>query len=307
MQNLFNIALQFDLSSITAGICLLALTLIVFKNVSIDNSYSIFGFCFKLRPKSPNHNPNHVDDLNDLNINKTIKKYFPSYTQYIVLQYGSTLRDPLGEHGDVDYIVLLIGTQSSKEKHILHEGVIPSIGSYNQYHDICFRDYISFIFGLISGLPYEHSVILWSKLRKGDLGKYTWLKHLANNIIIDRDFVLQLLHQKYQEELDSWKKYNEESDPYEIYRSGYYLASFLIQIIILKQMPKELRTKTVAQLAIASELADYIPDTKMRASYISLVYNLKRKTIPVSVKQFLNELKSLLDYLKNEGASHERH
>lgn len=232
---------------------------------------------------------------------KIIKKYFRSYSSYVILKYGSSVRNNTDETNDIDYIVLLIGTPTTKEQQILHTGNVPVYSKTKTLNiDIVFRDYYSFLCGVVAGMPYENSVLQWSNIIYGHKGYYRWLKAIAKNILIDRDYVIKLLNQRIEEGDLKLTKLNPEIEFYDLVRFGYYHLCNYMQVIKLKEMDKKLRTIDVSRLGLISEFSNVFTNPEHQQLFLQLVAYLKRKHLPVQEDELRKNIIVLRDDLRRK-------
>ena len=132
------------------------------------------------------------DFLELVNVKKILKEHYPGYDDFIVIQYGSSMKNDVLNPNDYDFIVLLLGHSANHDLHTFKVGTKPEkfIPELKEI-DVVFRDYLSFLFALVSGMPYENSVILNGEIVFGHKGYFLWLKRIARNILIDRDFLIR--------------------------------------------------------------------------------------------------------------------
>lgn len=153
------------------------------------------------------------DIVKKLKVEETIKEDFPEYSDYLFVQYGSSVDVSHGEEpNDYDFIVLLLGHPKDNVKHIHNSGSYPYEDNSKKEAtnvDIVYRDYLSFLFAACAGMPYENSIIVNSKLLNGHKGYYVWLENISKNILIDRDFLLRRFDEKILSERETY--YNEKN------------------------------------------------------------------------------------------------
>lgn len=262
-------------------------------------SIQLLGLSFKesvrKKAKTPDvRNMNVIDQLSEFNPKKMIKKYFPSYKEYFVLQYGSSVRENGVSFRDKDFIILLVGSPSEKEKIILHEGHTPSLDKPDRDNiDIVVRDYNSFTFSLIAGMPYEHSVVRWCEVKQGHLGYINWLKRMAKNILIDRDYLIKQIETRISRQKDLWSNLGADSDVYDLSREGYFLISYYVQLKWARCQKKVLRHNQVSDIALAKNMITFIRDEEVREKYGLIISYVKRYSVPVSkaeVKNIVNKI-----------------
>ena len=129
---------------------------------------------------------NWIDDLDkSLEIKNTMKRHFPEYTDYLLIQYGSSVESNNRLPQDYDFIVLMLGIPKNGKRYLHNKGTtssddVSSKENINQV-DIVYRDYLSFLYAASAGMPYENSVIITGKLLKGHIGYFQWLKNITKN------------------------------------------------------------------------------------------------------------------------------
>ncbi|MCP4142297.1 MAG: hypothetical protein GY755_18835 [Chloroflexi bacterium] len=239
------------------------------------------------------------DFLELVNVKKILKRHYPDYKDFIVIQYGSSVRNNVLNPNDYDFIVLLLGHNTQGDLHSFEVGTSPEklIPGMKEI-DVVFRDYSSFLFALVSGMPYENSVIKNGKIVYGPKGYFLWLKRIARNILIDRDFLLRRFeNEKISIEKQVWNSMKGAYDTYEIVRSAYYLVSSLLQRNKIRQMDEVIFHKDIAKIALVANLKDDITDTEQRETFDLLVQSLKRRTIPKNDRMFLNNIEDIINAL----------
>lgn len=160
----------------------LILLITALKNWAISNSNAIFVSLFaafigwiivkiykyiKSKPKelvelllSPS-NFNERDYGKELSkalkIDDIMQGNFPEYTDYILIQYGSSVEVDGTLPKDYDFIVLMMGFPKEGRRYLHNKGTNPGDGTYRKSDidvDIVFRDYLSFLYAASSGMPY---------------------------------------------------------------------------------------------------------------------------------------------------------
>lgn len=232
-----------------------------------------------------------------LRIDDSIKTYFSEYSDYLLIQYGSSVKTDNITPNDYDFIVLLLGHPKDDDKEIHHIGSYPDIvddADSKTKVDVVFRDYNSFLFAACSGMPYENSVILNSKLLHGHQGYYEWLKNITKNILIDRDFLLRRFEDKILTEkkvYDVEKKYG--SNKYDLVRSGYYYTTSLLQKKQIANYDKVLTQNSVVGLSDVVKLAEVFDNKYLKTKYHKLVSILKR-SVDIDNEITSNDIDDLL-------------
>lgn len=225
------------------------------------------------------YNKNNLVDI--LQIESRIKKYFPEYSDYLFIQYGSSVDSKNSSPNDYDFIVLLLGHPENNVKHVHSRGNYPrnDLGIKATNVDLVFRDYLSFLFAACAGMPYENSVIVNSELLNGHRGYYQWLKNITMNIMIDRDFLIRRFYDKINSEKEVYinaKKYNSENK-YDIVRAGYYYVTSLLQLKKIETFDKVIMQQDVVKLSKVIPLGcEYFKDKDIQDKYLELVNLLKR-------------------------------
>ncbi len=238
-----------------------------------------------------------------LNIKKTVQSRFPEYSDYLLIQYGSSVSPDNKLPSDYDYIVLLLGYPSKGNRYIHNKGTLSdeSNGTNKDQVDIVFRDYLSFLFAASAGMPYENSVLTNSRLIKGHSGYYQWLKNITKNILMDKEFLMRRFEDKIVIEKQEFQKCINESrefnhDKYYVIRSGYYYITSLLQLKRIKNFKKVVTQEDVVEIAKVRNLYEDIANEDIKNKYIKLVENLKRN---FSVEEI--DVEDMLDILKFIG------
>lgn len=246
---------------------------------------------------------NYNDIVKKLRIQKIIDSDFSEYSDYLFLQYGSSVNPQNYKPNDFDFIVLLLGHPKENKKHIHSKGNYPLKGEDVKFTnvDIVFRDYLSFLFAASSGMPYENSIIANSKLLRGHRGYYQWLKNITMNIMIDKDFLVRRFDDKLIQERQTYenqKKYHSDIK-YDIIRAGYYYITTIIQKETIMDFPKVIFQDDVIPLANVKALGEqYFEDEIIRGKYMNLLRCLKRIDVndnQINVEEIDDILKSIYE------------
>ncbi|MEH7299527.1 hypothetical protein, partial [Neobacillus drentensis] len=233
-----------------------------------------------------------------LNIKKLIKENYSEYNDFLIIQYGSSLKHQSQPANDYDFIVLLLGHPTTERKEIRSVGDNPEYQLEKKIKvDIVFRDYKSFLFAACSGMPYENSVIFNSKLVHGHIGYYEWLKRITKNILMDKDFLIRRYNDKLLLEKEVYEKAKNYGEFYDLVRAGYFYVTSLLQDIHLKKMQKILAQKDVITLANINDIGEIINDEKQKEVYIRLIRYLKRLEIATSKEILSRDLERLIEYI----------
>lgn len=221
-----------------------------------------------------------------LEIKETMNSRFPEYKDFILIQYGSSVKGDNKLPSDYDFIVLMLGYPENEVRYMHNKGTMSDISSSeNKNHvDIVFRDYLSFLFAASAGMPYENSVITGGKLIKGHEGYFQWLNNITKNILFDRDFLVRRFNDKIAIEKEEFLKcLNEhnkfEHDKYYVIRSGYYYITSLLQLKKIKSFEKVIIQKDVVELANVRNFYETFQDNEIKNKYIMLVESLKRNNV----------------------------
>lgn len=289
----------------------LILLITALKNWAISNSNAIFVSLFaafigwiivkiykyiKSKPKelvelllSPS-NFNERDYGKELSkalkIDDIMQGNFPEYTDYILIQYGSSVEVDGTLPKDYDFIVLMMGFPKEGRRYLHNKGTNPGDGTYRKSDidvDIVFRDYLSFLYAASSGMPYENSIIANGKLIKGNLGYFQWLKNITMNLMFDRDFLIRRYKDKiiiekqgFQKCLNEHEKY--EHDKYYVIRSGYYYVTSLLQLSRIEKFEKVFFRDDVISLSKVRLFYNDFDDENLKNKYMQLVECLKRNS-----------------------------
>lgn len=239
-----------------------------------------------------------------LRIDDTVKKSFSEYNDYLLIQYGSSTRTDNVTPNDYDFIVLLLGHPIDNDKEMHHVGSYPTLTEDTDSKtkvDIVFRDYTSFLFAACSGMPYENSIIVNSRLLHGHQGYYEWLKNITKNILIDRDFLLRRFEDKIiiEKELYDTEKKVHGINNYDLIRTGYYYTTSLLQRKMIANLTKVLNQDSVVHMANVLNLTDLFSSDHLKDIYKSLVDLLKRSTHTDQISS--NDIDKLLSSILEEA------
>lgn len=173
-----------------------------------------------------------IEELdNSLKIKDTMKRNFPEYSDYMLIQYGSSVDANNKLPQDYDFIVLMLGFPREGRRYLHNKGTngLDDISSKENMFDvdIVYRDYLSFLYAATAGMPYENSVIVNGKLLKGHSGYFQWLKNITQNHLYDRDFLIRRFEDKIAIEKQEFQKCLLENnkfkhEKYYVIRAGYY-------------------------------------------------------------------------------------
>lgn len=221
-----------------------------------------------------------------LKIDDIMQGNFPEYTDYILIQYGSSVEVDGTLPKDYDFIVLMMGFPKEGRRYLHNKGTNPGDGTYRKSDidvDIVFRDYLSFLYAASSGMPYENSIIVNGKLIKGNLGYFQWLKNITMNLMFDRDFLIRrykdkiiIEKQEFQKCLNEHEKY--EHDKYYVIRSGYYYVTSLLQLSRIEKFEKVFFRDDVISLSKVRLFYNDFDDENLKNKYMQLVECLKRNS-----------------------------
>lgn len=219
-----------------------------------------------------------------LKIDDIMQGNFPEYTDYILIQYGSSVEANGTLPKDYDFIVLMMGFPKEGRRYLHNKGTKFGGDTYRKSDmdvDIVFRDYLSFLYAASAGMPYEISVIANGKLIKGNLGYFQWLKNITMNLMFDRDFLIRrykdkiiIEKQEFQKCLNEHEKYGH--DKYYVIRSGYYYVTSILQLSRVEKFEKVFFRDDVISLSKVRSFYNDLDDGNLKSKYMQLVECLKR-------------------------------
>lgn len=250
---------------------------------------------------------NWIDDLDkSLEIKNTMKRHFPEYTDYLLIQYGSSVESNNRLPQDYDFIVLMLGIPKNGKRYLHNKGTtspddVSSKRNINQV-DIVYRDYLSFLYAASAGMPYENSVIITGKLLKGHIGYFQWLKNITKNQLYDRDFLIRRFEDKISIEKQEFQKCLSESqkfghEKYYVIRAGYYYITSLLQLNHIKKFDKVIFQNDVVALSKVRMFYDDFKNDNIKNNYIHLVECLKRNNSVDDIS--IEDIKDILHELEN--------
>ena len=248
------------------------------------------------KPKELNEllKTNNFNDLNwieeldkSLQIKDTMKRNFPEYSDYMLIQYGSSVDANNQLPQDYDFIVLMLGFPREGRRYLHNKGTngLDDISSKENMFDvdIVYRDYLSFLYAATAGMPYENSVIVNGKLLKGHRGYFQWLKNITQNHLYDRDFLIRRFEDKITTEKQEFQKCLFENDKFEhekyyVIRAGYYYITSLLQLEHIKKFDKVFFQDNVVELSKVRMFYKDFKDETIENKYVMLVECLKRNS-----------------------------
>lgn len=267
----------------------------------------------KNKPKELNEllkseNFNDIDWIEELDksleIKDTMRRNFPEYSDYLLIQYGSSVEADNKLPQDYDFIVLMLGIPKEGRRYLHNKGTtgsddVSSKESINQV-DIVFRDYLSFLYAASSGMPYENSVIATGKLLKGHKGYFQWLKNITQNHLYDRDFLLRRFEDKISAEKQEFQKClfenkKFEHEKYYVIRAGYYYITSLLQLNHIQKFNKIFFQNDVVALSKVRMFYDDFENINIKNKYIHLVECLKRNSSveDITIQDIMDTLNEL--------------
>ncbi|MDH8678880.1 hypothetical protein QE109_12010 [Fusibacter bizertensis] len=237
--------------------------------------------------KYENFNDIHwIEELDkSLEIKDTMTRNFPEYSDYLLIQYGSSVEANNKLPQDYDFIVLMLGIPKEGRRYLHNKGTtgmddVSSKENINQV-DIVYRDYLSFLYAASAGMPYENSVIVTGKLLKGQKGYFQWLKNITQNHLYDRDFLIRRFEDKISAEKQEFQKCLFEKqkfkhEKYYVIRAGYYYITSLLQLNHIKKFDKVIFQNDVVALSKVRMFYEDFKNENIKKKYIQLVECLKR-------------------------------
>ncbi len=250
---------------------------------------------------------NWIEELDkSLEVKDTMRRNFPEYSDYILIQYGSSVEANNKLPQDYDFIVLMLGIPKYGRRYLHNKGTtgsndVSSKENINQV-DIVYRDYLSFLYAASSGMPYENSVIATGKLLKGHKGYFQWLKNITQNHLYDRDFLIRRFEDKISAEKQEFQKclfenQKFEHETYYVIRAGYYYITSLLQLNHIKKFDKVIFQNDVVALSKVRMFYDDFKNDNIKNKYIHLVECLKRNNSAEDIS--IQDIKDTLQELEN--------
>lgn len=213
-------------------------------------------------------------------VRRVVRRYFKHYSDFILLRYGSSVDVRARQPRDYDYLVLLLGyAEEDNRKEFLH-GDAFVFDKYGIAIDVLYKDYASFLFATIAGMPYEHSALARSYMISGNEGYIKWLDRLRTNIQIDSQYVLEVL-------MDRIKTLNKEieddlvgSCDYATIMKLYSLASALAQVEAISAFPNPCTTHHMVAIADSDQVLAMLQEGDFKDAYRTLLRYFKREVLP---------------------------
>lgn len=259
----------------------------------------VFTFITYFAPKNQlkrslkrNLNLQGIDGIVNKLVEKKVRSKFKDYGSYILIRYGSSVKLSGNTPNDFDYLVLLLGYTDDNQRVELQNGDAFGSPKIGKYIDIEYMDYNSFIFALLSGMPFEHGVINNCYFINGNRGYLSWLIKLQNNINIDTKYIINTL-------IERCKDYNKSleddlangSCDYSSIIKLYSLSSSLIQIDCLKTFPQMINYKYIIPITKGEYLLKILSDSVMKNAYQKILSYFKRELI--ELEELDNEIRQL--------------
>jgi hypothetical protein len=234
-------------------------------------------------------------------IRKVVNAGFGEATGFIAVRYGSKARGLEGR--DEDYLVLVFSKAS--ETSPLTVQLAHSDHTWKEHDiavDLTFREFHSFVFGLILGRPYEHSVVEVAQIvdsREVPRSYWSWLQSLANNILIDTVTLRRhLLEVDLATAMELFRTGKDVSDIGQVCIGAYSASSILLQAKALALSSKCLTTEDVCKLSQVDELRRHIQDTRLQSDFDVVVSAAKRFVSPADPLAFVKMSEALINALK---------
>lgn len=239
-------------------------------------------------------------------IRHRIRKQFKGYKDHVTLRYGSSIELGAKHPMDFDYMVLLLGYAEENTKVQYQHGDAFDLEKIGKYVDIQYKDYNSFIFALVSGMPYEHGVINNCYFMEGNEGYLSWLKKIQQNVEIDRDYAIQKL-------LEQCKEYNKIIEDelalgnceYSTIIALYSLASCVVQIDCYRSFPKKCSYKYILPLTKTENLINFLPAGQFKDAFTEIVKYFKREyakpqSLEANIRQYKDQIAPFIIEVLNE-------
>lgn len=262
------------------------------------------------KPKELNEllKTNNFNDLNmieeldkSLQIKDTMKRNFPEYSDYLLIQYGSSVDANNQLPQDYDFIVLMLGFPKEGRRYLHNKGTngLDDVSSKGNMFDvdIVYRDYLSFLYAATAGMPYENSVIVNGKLLKGHQGYFSWLKNITQNHLYDRDFLIRRFEDKITTEKQEFNKCLFENEKYYVIRAGYYYITSLLQLKHIKKFEKVIFQDDLIKLSKVRMFYKDFKNETIKNKYSMLVECLKRNSSVNDIS--IDDIQSILHEIEN--------
>ena len=262
------------------------------------------------KPKELNEllKTNNFNDLNmieeldkSLQIKDTMKRNFPEYSDYLLIQYGSSVDANNQLPQDYDFIVLMLGFPKEGRRYLHNKGTngLDDVSSKGNMFDvdIVYRDYLSFLYAATAGMPYENSVIVNGKLLNGHQGYFSWLKNITQNHLYDRDFLIRRFEDKITTEKQEFNKCLFENEKYYVIRAGYYYITSLLQLKHIKKFEKVIFQDDLIKLSKVRMFYKDFKNETIKNKYSMLVECLKRNSSVNDIS--IDDIQSILHEIEN--------
>jgi hypothetical protein len=227
------------------------------------------------------------------------------HVPFMAIQYGSTVTASREIPNDLDYVVLVHGNVCHDSK-VKRQGLghVEKTSEYQpKAFDIKVIEFDSFWAGIMKGDPFEISVAKDGEVRlvEGMPRVYwDWLKRLANNILVDVEYLYNELKMEVNTYHEEYANYDTQDDPYNAIIIAYNQACNLIKMRVLHSFAPVTQGHTLYDLSKVGTLVKCISSSEGRDLFGQLVDFLKRKREVSGWFEFEPEFSKLLTILRDE-------
>ena len=217
------------------------------------------------------------------NLKKIISQYFPSYSDYALVQFGSF--DQISPPPrDNDFLVMLIGVPSSIEKRRLSLGEIPRPSSPKV--DLEFCDYVSALSYLTVGDPLYHNIASNCKYLYGPEYLVSLFQRIAFHVEIPKNDLVKHLNNKLQYEISLWNSIPKKAPPFIYVLRTYWFMTTKAQLEIISHIDLEyFQHNAIIEYCEPKKLPSYIENNAKRDIFMEIVDLYKGSEEKINVKR----------------------
>ena len=233
-------------------------------------------------------------------VREIIRKSYDDTTGFIAVKYGSAIH---GHGNDEDYLVLvfskpteqppitLLITHADKTWHE-HETAI----------DLTFREFHSFVFGLVLGRPYEHSVAEDGQIVDSAItprSYWAWIQALKDNIQINTNTLRQhLIDIDFPVAVRLFNEGKTEKNIHKVVVGAYSAVCILLQTKLLPNDRPLIYSEDVYPLSQVSFMRNGLESFYIQQTFDLIVSAAKRSVAPVAPNEFIQRCEKMINELR---------
>jgi len=171
--------------------------------------------------------------------------------------------------------------------------------------DVTMREFHSFVFGLILGRPFEHSVAEDGVIVDSEIvprSYWSWVQALKDNIQIDSKSLREhLLGTDLKSAISLFDDGKKEKDIHKVIVGAYSATSILIQASLLSDFSVSVFSEDVYPLSQAGFLLDQISSEEIQVGYKLIVSAAKRSVAPTNPLEFIEACERTIDQMRKNN------